>query len=62
MAKKSDIDLLTEYVNHMIGKTIIGCGTNEDAEFEIDLNDGTVVVFYSNEDLSMVIDYSQQLN
>ena len=62
MAKKSDVDLLTKYVNHMIGKSIIGCGTNEDGEFEIDLNDGTVVVFYSNEDLSMFIDYSQQLN
>ena len=62
MTKKTDKQLLTEYVNHMVDKKIIGCGTNEDGEFEIDLSDGTVVVFYSSEDLSMFIDYSQQLN
>lgn len=54
-------ELLEQYVNQMIGKTIIGAGTNENDEFEIDLSDGGVVVFYG-EDLAMLIDNSELLN
>lgn len=54
-------DLLKEYVSKMIGKTIIGAGIAEDESFEIDLNDGSVVVFYGDE-LSMIIDSSELLN
>jgi hypothetical protein len=54
-------DLLEKYVNQMIGKTIVGAGTAEDDSFEIDLNDGSVVVFWGDE-LSMLIDNSELLN
>lgn len=59
---KTDEDILLNYVNHMVGKHIIGCGTNENDEFEIALNDGSVVIFFSEYDLGMVIEHSGKLN
>lgn len=61
MPKKTDHQLVDEYFNHMIGKKIVGvCIENE--EFEITLDDGSLVVIYSNEDLSMFIQYAKKLN
>ena len=59
---KTDEDILHNYVTHMVGKHIIGCGTNDNDEFEIALNDGSVVVFFSDNDLNMVIEFSGRLN
>jgi hypothetical protein len=58
---KAPQDLLEQYVDQMIGKTIVGAGTAEDDSFEIDLSDGSVVVFWGDE-LSMLIDNSELLN
>lgn len=54
-------NLLEKYVDQMIGKTIVGAGTTEDDNFEIDLSDGSVIVFWGDE-LSMLIDNSELLN
>ena len=54
-------DLLEQYINQMIGKTIVGAGTTEDESFEIDLSDGSVIVFWGDE-LSMLIDSSELIN
>jgi hypothetical protein len=58
---QSPQDLLEQYVDRMIGKTIVGAGTTEDDSFEIDLSDGSVIVFWGDE-LSMLIDSSELLN
>lgn len=58
---ESPQSLLEKYVNQMIGKTIVGAGTTEDESFEIDLSDGSVIVFWGDE-LSMLIDDSELLN
>ena len=58
---ESPQSLLEKYVNQMIGKTIVGAGTTEDESFEIDLSDGSVIVFWGDE-LSMWIDDRELLN
>jgi hypothetical protein len=40
---KSDEQKIDEYLNHMMNKSIIGCGINADDEFEIALDDGSVI-------------------
>jgi hypothetical protein len=59
---KSDEQKIDEYLNHMINKSIIGCGINDDDEFEIALDDGSVIVFFSDDHLGMVIEYGGKLN
>lgn len=61
MMAQAPQSLLEQYVNQMIGKTIVGAGTTEDEKFEIDLSDDSVVVFWGDE-LSMLIDSSELLN
>jgi hypothetical protein len=62
MAKKSDMQLVEEYFTHMVGKTIDGVAINEDDELEITLQDDSIIVIWSSEDLSMIIDYPPKLN
>jgi hypothetical protein len=45
----------------MIGKKIVGVAI-EDEELEITLDDNSLVVIYSTEDLSMFIQYAKKLN
>lgn len=59
---KSDEQKLDEYLKHMMNKSIIGCGINSDDEFEIALDDGSVIVFFSEDHLGMVIEYGGRLN
>ena len=61
MTKKSDQQLVEEYFNHMIGKRIAGVAIDKE-ELEITLDDGSLVVIYSSEDLSMFIQYAKKLN
>jgi len=61
MTKKTDQQLVEEYFNHMIGKRIAGVAI-EDEELEITLDDGSLVVIYSSEDLSMFVQYAKKLN
>lgn len=61
MPKKTDQQLVEEYFSHMIGKRIVGVAIEND-ELEITLDDNSLVVIYSTEDLSMFIQYAKKLN
>jgi len=61
MTKKTDQQLVEEYFNHMIGKKIVGVAVDKE-ELEVTLDDGSLVVVYSSEDLSMFIQYAKKLN
>lgn len=61
MAKKSDMQLVEEYFTHMVGKTIDGVAINNE-ELEITLQDDSIIIIWSSEDLSMIIDYPPKLN
>lgn len=52
-----EFELLEDYFNHMIDKTIVGVGVAND-ELYIKLNDGSVVTFFSDDDLSMNVSYT----
>ena len=49
-----DFEILENYFNHMIGKTILGVGVIDD-ELVFTLNDGSIVTLFSDNDLSMNI-------
>jgi hypothetical protein len=49
----SDQESVEELFIHMLGKEIDAVAVNEDDEVEITLSDGSLVVFYSSEDLSI---------
>ena len=61
MPKKTDHQLVNEYFNHMIGRKIVGVAIEQD-ELEVTLDDGSLVVVFSSEDLSMFIQYAKKLN
>lgn len=61
MVKKTDQQLVEEYFNHMIGKKIVGVAIDQE-ELELTLDDNSLVVIYSSEDLSMFIQYAKKLN
>jgi len=61
MTKKTDQQLVEEYFNHMIGKKIVGVAV-ENEELELTLDDGSLVIVYSSEDLSLFIQYAKKLN
>lgn len=61
MTKKSDMQLVEEYFTHMIGKKIVGVAIEEE-ELELTLDDNSLVVVFSSEDLSMFIQYAKKLN
>ena len=52
-----EFELLEYYFNHMIDKNIVGVGVAND-ELYIKLNDGSVVTFFSDNDLSMNVTYT----
>jgi hypothetical protein len=52
-----DFQLLEDYFNHMLGKTIVGVGVIED-ELALSLNDGSKVTLFSDDDLSMNVTYT----
>jgi hypothetical protein len=52
-----DFQLLEDYFNHMLGKTIVGVGVIED-ELVLSLNDGSKVTLFSDNDLSMNVVYT----
>lgn len=52
-----DFQLLEDYFNHMVGKTIIGSGIIND-KFAFKLNDGSVVILFSENDLSLNVIYT----
>lgn len=56
--KKTDFELVTEYFNFMVGKKIDGVAIVEDESLEITLQDGSVVMIWSSDDLSLAIDYN----
>lgn len=62
MAKKTQQQLAEEYFTHMVGKTIDGVQITKNDELEILLNDDSIVVIYSSEDLSLEVDYPALLN
>jgi hypothetical protein len=49
-----DFEILENYFNHMLGKTIIGVAVIDD-ELVFTLNDGSIVTLFSDNDLSMNI-------
>ena len=61
MSKKTDNQLVNEYFNHMIGRKIVGVAIEQD-ELEVTLDDESLVVVFSSEDLSMFIQYAKKLN
>lgn len=61
MIKKTDQQLVEEYFSHMIDRKIVGVAI-ENEELEITLDDNSLVVIYSTEDLSMFIQYAKKLN
>lgn len=61
MPKKTDHQLVEEYFSHMIGKKIVGVAIDNE-ELEITLDDNSLIVIYSTEDLSMFIQYAKKLN
>ena len=50
---------LQDYLDHMTGKKIVGCGV-EDEEFVIVLDDGSEVFLFSSEDLAIAIEFPEQ--
>jgi phosphoserine aminotransferase len=62
MAKQTQQQLVEEYFTHMVGKTIDGVAVNNADEIEITLQDDSIVIIWSSEDLSMLIDYPPKLN
>jgi hypothetical protein len=61
MTKKTDNQLVEEYFNHIVGKKIVGIAIDND-ELELTLEDNSLVVVFSSEDLSMFIQYANKLN
>jgi hypothetical protein len=61
MPKKTDQQLMEEYFNHMIGKKIVGVAIDKE-ELEFTLDDNSLVVIFSSEDLSMFVQYAKKLN
>lgn len=57
-ATKTDRELVSEYFHFMVGKNIESVAIAEDEALEITLQDGSVVVIWSSEDLSLAIDYN----
>jgi hypothetical protein len=53
----NEFELLEDYFNHMVGKTIIGVGVIDD-EMVLTLSDGSKVTFFSDSDLSMNVVYT----
>jgi hypothetical protein len=53
----TDFEVLEDYINHMLQKTIVGAGVIND-EYVITLNDGSVITFFSDGDLSMNVVYT----
>jgi hypothetical protein len=49
-----EFEQLEDFFNHMLKKTIVGVGVLDD-ELVITLNDGSVVTFFSDDDISMNI-------
>lgn len=49
-----DFDLLENYFNHLLNKTILGVGVIDD-ELVFTLSDGSVLTLFSDNDLSMNI-------
>lgn len=49
-----EFETLEQFFNHMLNKTIVGVGVIDD-EMVINLNDGSIVTFFSDEDISMNI-------
>ncbi len=49
-----DFELLEDFFNHMLGKTIIGVGVF-DEELVITLDDKSIVTLFSDDDISMNI-------
>ena len=49
----SEQQSVEDLFTHMLGKEIDAVGVNEDDEVEITLADGSLIVFYSSEDLSI---------
>lgn len=62
MVKKTQHQLVEEYFTHMVGKTIDGVAINNKDELEITLQDDSIVIIWSSEDLSLFIDYPPKLN
>lgn len=62
MGKKSNKELAKEYFTHMVGKTIEGVAINNDQDLEILLHDDSIVVIWSDEDLSLTVEYPPLLN
>ena len=62
MVKKTDMELVKEYFTHMVGKTIDGVAINKNDELEITLQDDSIIIIWSSEDLSLFIDYPLKLN
>jgi hypothetical protein len=52
-----DFELLEDYFNHMVDKKIIGVGVLND-ELYLKLEDGSIVTFFSDDDLSMNVTYT----
>lgn len=61
MAKKTDNQLVEEYFNHIVGKKIVGIAIDND-ELELTLEDNSLIVIFSSEDLSMFIQYANKFN
>jgi len=59
--KKLELQILEDYINHINGKLIEGCGVIED-EFVIQLDDGSIVTFWSAEDLNMTVDFPPEMH
>ncbi len=52
---------LQDWLDHIVGKKIIGCGVEEE-EFVIVLEDHTNVVLFSEEDLSLYIELPKEIH
>lgn len=52
---------LQDWLDHIVDKKIIGCGI-EDEEFVIVLEDGTNVILFSEEDLSLAIEFPKEIH
>jgi hypothetical protein len=61
MPKKTDQQLVEEYFKHIVGKKIVGIAIDND-ELELTLDDNSLVVVFSSEDLSMFVQYAKKLN
>ena len=50
----NEFELLEDFFNHMLNKTIVGVGVIDD-ELVITLNDKSIVTLFSDDDISMNI-------